>query len=132
MNESVERTEGRKVSDEKAFLFTLMDANKSKPHQLGVKQDMYTKALFMDTSGPCWGLGMDLCINLNSRQLSYSNPGRCYSLPIGIEFMSPAALNLFAGSPTDWDIIEVEVYTKVPPTLLAKLRTRKRTATYCS
>jgi hypothetical protein len=96
--------------DPKAFLFSLVNPWNRPPSKHLLYKNLTNAVYHEATSGPTWGGGFDLFINLSRREISYLNLGYSYDpgqeKPPGLTTMN----YYFTGTYSNWSIIDVEVY----------------------
>jgi hypothetical protein len=106
------------MEDDKTMLFTIRDAGGATApnlRRMPTRPGQSAFAIFPhQSSGPCFGLGMDLYINLENQEANFSNLGCTFQLPDGMQFMTKGASSLLAGAPRGWKLVELEVFAPCP------------------
>ncbi|KAJ5074678.1 hypothetical protein M0811_08033 [Anaeramoeba ignava] len=96
------------IIDSNAFIFSLRNyKGDRKPEKFTIKKGKEEYAIYYDlNSGPFFGCDIELNSNL---QNGYSNFGKSYNLPNGIEYRTNEAQSYLAGS-FRWVVDELETY----------------------
>lgn len=91
--------------DEKAFLFSVTDGNNRPPQKCLSYQNVGNAVYHACGYGPCFGKNHDLLIDLDNPKNSYSNLGSVFTVPAHQHHT-----DYFAGTATNWDMVNVEVF----------------------
>jgi len=95
--------------DPYAFLFVIFDDKARNPIKFPSKKTVFSVFSGDNNWGPTFGQNgqnLDLFLNLANLPLSSSNIGVHYDLPNG-----ETANTVLAGSPVNWNIIDIEIFT---------------------
>eukprot|EP00357_Protocruzia_adherens_P018061 CAMPEP_0114982624 /NCGR_PEP_ID=MMETSP0216-20121206/6232_1 /TAXON_ID=223996 /ORGANISM="Protocruzia adherens, Strain Boccale" /LENGTH=414 /DNA_ID=CAMNT_0002344485 /DNA_START=710 /DNA_END=1951 /DNA_ORIENTATION=+ len=92
------------------WIFSLTDGKGRKSTKFPIKVEKKHMAIFQSDENPCLGENIqgnqDLFVKWDNLSQSCSNLGNNYKLPRGCD-----GKTVLAGKPTDWNIIEIEVYS---------------------
>ena len=96
------------MKSEKAFLFSLHNAEGLPPFKMRIKANHTTRAGKTGPEMPWFGFGWNTSELTFGKINSHSSPGYVYQLPEGFTYHSYRARNLFAGSfefiPDDFEV----------------------------
>ncbi|KAJ6255259.1 hypothetical protein M0813_11579 [Anaeramoeba flamelloides] len=101
----------------KSFIFSLisLDPNFKEPLKMPIfHNDTKNNEIYCNRNmGPIFGGGHDLCLGFNDRNMNEYNGsylGGTYKPPFGYKYGSIEAKNFLAGSGSDWDISQIEIF----------------------
>ena len=98
------------IEDSDAFIFSLRRNGISTNEKYKVTKPQLAYCGYSYLRLFCFGGGLDIAVNLNSKTGSFTNFGHSYKLPEGYTYGSESAKNYLSGNYNNWVATEIEVF----------------------